>query len=350
MDENTIREFSQKIFHDLAGSMGSAMAYVGVKNGIFKIMKDQGEMTLELIVEKTGLNNRYLEEWLKGMVCTGYLKYHPERITFELPEEHAFLLASDGTDHFMGGLFSAVPMMVGVAPKVADAFRNGGGVHFNEFGEEGVDAISLMNEGTYRQRLASYWMKSIPDIFQKLTEGCTTLDFGCGTGNVSMTLAEAFPRTTCYGIDLDLTSIQKAEQSAQNAGFKDKISFIHGNIETLEDQQFDLITILDCIHDLVDPVGILKSLKKMLRQGGSIFIVEPKAADKLEENINPIAGMYYGMSLFHCMTQSIAAGGPGLGTCMGPQKMEDLIKESGFSQFEILKIKSPVSLFYRVGI
>ena len=76
MDENTIREFSQKIFHDLAGSMGSAMAYVGVKNGIFKIMKDQGEMTLELIVEKTGLNNRYLEEWLKGMVCTGYLKYH----------------------------------------------------------------------------------------------------------------------------------------------------------------------------------------------------------------------------------------------------------------------------------
>ena len=38
MDENKIREFSKKIFHDLAGSMGSAMAYVGVKNGIFKIM------------------------------------------------------------------------------------------------------------------------------------------------------------------------------------------------------------------------------------------------------------------------------------------------------------------------
>ena len=122
------------------------------------------------------------------------------------------------------------------------------------------------------------------------------------------------------------------------------------NIETLEDQQFDLITILDCIHDLVDPVGILKSLKKMLRQGGSIFIVEPKAADKLEENINPIAGMYYGMSLFHCMTQSLAAGGPGLGTCMGPAKMEQLLQEAGFRHFEILKIKSPVSLFYQAKL
>ena len=97
-------------------------------------------------------------------------------------------------------------------------------------------------------------------------------------------------------------------------------------------------------------MGILKSLKNMLRRGGSLFIVEPKAADKLEENINPIAGMYYAMSLFHCMTQSIAAGGPGLGTCMGPKKMDNLIKESGFSLFEILKIKSPVSLFYRVNV
>ena len=58
--------------------------------------------------------------------------------------------------------------------------------------------------------------------------------------------------------------------------------------------------------------------------------------------------MYYGMSLFHCMTQSLASGGPGLGTCMGPSKMKELVSDSGFKSVEILKIKSPVSLFYRV--
>ena len=126
------------------------------------------------------------------------------------------------------------------------------------------------------------------------------------------------------------------------------IKFINGGLEKLSGNNFYLITLLDCIHDLVDPVGILKKLKTLLTDDGSLFIVEPKVEDNLEENINPIAGMYYGMSLFHCMTQSLASGGPGLGTCMGPSKMKELVSDSGFKSIEILKIKSPVSLFYRV--
>ena len=350
MDEQRIRDFSQKVFQDMAGSMGAAMAYVGVKNGIFQSMKDQGEMGLGQLVEETGLQSRYVEEWLKGMVSTGYLEYYPKRDTYELPEEHAFLLASDGTDHFMGGLFYSLPMMVAVAPRVADAFRNGGGVPFGDYGEEGVEAIALMNEGTYRQRFAGYWMKSMPEVHQSLTEGCKTLDFGCGIGNVSIYLAGAFPQTECYGIDLDLNSIREAEKLAVENGLKDKIHFIHGGLDSLNEERFDLITICDCVHDLTDPVGVLSSLSTMLAEGGSLFIIEPMAADKLEENINPIAGMYYGMSLFHCMTQSLAAGGPGLGTCMGPAKMEQLLQEAGFRHFEILKIKSPVSLFYQAKL
>ena len=57
-----------------------------------------------------------------------------------------------------------------------------------------------------------------------------------------------------------------------------------------------------------------------------MFIVEPKAADRLEDNISPIGTMLYGFSLFHCMTQSLAKGGPGLGTCLGPARTEELIR------------------------
>ncbi len=56
--------------------------------------------------------------------------------------------------------------------------------------------------------------------------------------------------------------------------------------------------------------------------------------------------MYYGFSVFHCMTQSLANGGPGLGTCMGPERTEALMKEAGFSSFETLDIRSPVLSFY----
>jgi len=52
--------------------------------------------------------------------------------------------------------------------------------------------------------------------------------------------------------------------------------------------------------------------------------------------------------VFHCMTQSLAAGGPGLGTCLGPSGMESLVKQAGFNSFEVLELKSQMTLFYAV--
>jgi hypothetical protein len=56
--------------------------------------------------------------------------------------------------------------------------------------------------------------------------------------------------------------------------------------------------------------------------------------------------MLYGFSIFHCMTQSLAQGGPGLGTCMGPARTEALLRDAGFREFWQLDIKSPTNLFY----
>ena len=73
-----------------------------------------------------------------------------------------------------------------------------------------------------------------------------------------------------------------------------------------------------------------------------------KVSLSLAPNLNPVAAMYYGFSVFHCMTQSLAQGGPGLGTCMGPARLEELIREAGFTRFETLELKSLMSLFYVV--
>jgi hypothetical protein len=59
-----------------------------------------------------------------------------------------------------------------------------------------------------------------------------------------------------------------------------------------------------------------------------------------------MATMFYGFSVFHCMTQSLAQGGPGLGTCMGPAQTERLVRDAGFTHFERLDIKSQTFLFY----
>jgi hypothetical protein len=138
MDKDKIKAFSEKVFANMAGAMISGMGYVGTKTGLFRAMAGQGPMRLDDVVGKTGLHPRYVEEWLKGMTCAGYLQYDPSSQKYRLPDEHAFLLASDGTDHFMSGLFCLAPVLLGLAPQVADAFEKGGGV---QFADEGGKAL-----------------------------------------------------------------------------------------------------------------------------------------------------------------------------------------------------------------
>ena len=127
-----------------------------------------------------------------------------------------------------------------------------------------------------------------------------------------------------------------------------------GEIET---DSFDVITNHDCIHDLVDPVGVLRTVRRALKRDGarpniprpqsvSIFLDsvrvragvffsgEPKSGENLGENLGSAMASGYGISTLHCTTVSLAHGGMGLGSAFGPKKYEGLVKEAGFLSFD----------------
>ncbi len=347
MDKDKVKIFADKVFADMAGAMTAGMAYLGTKTGLFRIMAGKGPMRVEDVVRHSGLQTRYVEEWLKGMTCAKYLEYDAAGETYRLPDEQAFLLASDDTDHFMGGLFSIVPVLLRVAPDVATAFAQGGGVRFREYGSDGVAGFDLINRGQYEHRLTTYWLKGLPQVRARLETGATVLDVGCGAGRACIAIAKDFPQTRVVGLDPDGESIRQAEAAAAAAGVAERITFRTATTDDVDPSlPFDLITAFDCIHDFAAPQRTLEQIRMLLKSDGTLFIVEPKAADRLEDNINPIATMFYGFSLFHCMTQSLANGGPGLGTCLGPGRTEAVVRSAGFGTFEQLDIKSAVNLFY----
>ena len=350
MDKEKLKAFTTHIFRDMAGAMTAGLGYIGVRTGLFKAMQGRGPMTLEQVVEASDLQPRYVEEWLKGMASAAYLDYDPESETFTLPEEHAFLIASDGTDHFAGGLYAMATSVLSVAPRVAVAFKEGGGVPFEAFGEEGVNAVDLANRGNYENKLVSYWLPTMPAVVKKLEAGGRALDVGCGTGHVSLVLGETYSKSEFVGVDLDKSSVEKANANARQRGLSARVVFEAKPIDALDSGGFDLITTCDCVHDFSDPVGTLEDIRRRLKSDGTLFVIEPKAADKLEDNCHPVGTMFYGFSVFHCMTQSLANDGAGLGTCMGPAGTEALMREAGFTRFEKLDIKSQVNLFYAVGI
>ena len=341
VDKQKAKEALDQVFRDMAGAMTAGMVHVGVKTGLFRAMAGNGPMTATEVVKASKLQPRYVEEWLKGMVASGYLSYDPGAQTYTLSEEHAYFLASDDTDHFVGGLFAMVPPLLRVAPQVAKAFAEGGGVPFEHFGPDCVGALDLINRGQYESRFADYWLKSLPDTAARLAAGGRALDVGCGSGAVCTALAKAFPKAEIIGIDPDAESIRRARADAPaNARFE------VSETSKFKSAGFDLITLCDVLHDLAEPLKTLREIRALLKPDGTLFIVEPRAADRLEDNRNPVAATFYGFSVFHCMTQSLARGGPGLGTCLGPAATEALVRHAGYTRFQRLDIKSLTNLFY----
>ena len=325
----------------MAGAMAAGMVYVGVKTGLWRAMNGKGPLSAPQVVQLSRLEPRYVEEWLKGMVAAGYLDYDAAAQTYALSEEHAYFLASDDTDHFVGGLFAMVPPLMRVAPDVARAFAEGGGVRFEDFGPDCVSALDLVNRGQYETRLTDYWLKSLPSAAERLAAGGRALDVGCGSGRVCIALAKAFPNAEIVGVDPDAGSIERAK------GLNSSAHFVVGEVSSVEKRGgFDLITLCDVLHDLKEPLTTLEQARALLKPDGMLFIVEPKAADRLEDNRNPVAATFYGFSLFHCMTQSLARGGPGLGTCLGPAATEAMVRRAGYTRFRRLDIKSLTNLFY----
>lgn len=65
-------------------------------------------------------------------------------------------------------------------------------------------------------------------------------------------------------------------------------------------------------------------------------MVEPMLSSNLEDNVgHPMAPMTYATSTLYCMTQSLAAGGAGLGTAWGEQTARRLVGDAGFVDLQL---------------
>jgi len=345
MDRQKMMAMAERVYRDVAGAMATGLGHLGVESGLFAAMNGRGPMTLAEVVAASGLVPRYVEEWLHGMVAAGYLDYDADAQTYALPEEHAFLLSSAGTDHYMGGMFGMPPPLLAQAPRLLQAMREGGGVPFGDFGPACRHAIDVMNRGNYEARLVDYWLAQLPDTAARLKAGGRVLDVGCGHGHAAIALAKGYPASRIVGVDPDAASIAEARAAAVAAGVK--VEFVQATLDALPPSApFDLVTICDSLHDLPDPIAVLGQVRARLAEDGALFVIELKVADGLEDNRHPIAAMFYGFSMFHCLTQSLAHGGAGLGACLGPARTLALFEGAGYSRAELLPIRSPTNLFY----
>ena len=146
-----------------------------------------------------------------------------------------------------------------------------------------------------------------------------------------------------------MRSIDLARAAARAAGVAVQLDTLA--VEALPTAPgWDLVTTFDVVHDLPDPLAALQHIRRALAPAGTYLMVEPKVAERLQDNLgNPFARMLYGISCLHCVPQSLALGGTGLGACWGESRARTLAAQAGFSRFDRLEIRSPAMAFYALG-
>jgi 2-polyprenyl-3-methyl-5-hydroxy-6-metoxy-1,4-benzoquinol methylase len=350
MDKERAQRFMHKVIGDVGTALSAALVLVGDRTGLFRAMAGAGALTAEEVAQRSGVHLRYAQEWLGAMTCAGYVEHDPAADRFALPDEHAMYLTDPQSEAWLLGMFTGLPGLMAMAPRLAQAFESGGGVPFSEFGEALPLALEQMNRPVYESRLVRSWLPAMPAVVERLQAGGRAIDVGCGTGVVPLLLARAFPKASVEGLDLDARSIAIARAYAQREGLQDRVRFVNGSAEALSSEPgYDLVTTFDVVHDLPDPLGVLKRIRGALAEGGTYLMVEPKVDDLLEKNReNPFGRMLFAISCLHCVPQSLAQGGPGLGACWGPTRARELAAEAGFSHFAVLPVRSPAMAFYEL--
>jgi hypothetical protein len=94
---------------------------------------------------------------------------------------------------------------------------------------------------------------------------------------------------------------------------------------------FDLVACFDCLHEMGDPLGAARHVLASLDPEGTWLILEPFAANRVEDNLNPTGRAYYAASTLFCTPASLAQP---LGAAQaGDTRLREIVTAAGFSRF-----------------
>src|SRR4051812_3026495 len=332
IDEAKLEAFMGKVVTELGAGLGLPMHRLGDQLGIWKAMAGAGPLTATDVAERTGCHERYIEEWLAAETTGGYIEYDAAARTYTLPDEVAFAMADESSPVFLGGAWQVATSVFEALPKLAEAYRTGGGVAWADHTHNLFEGVERFFRPGYNAYLVSTWLPSLDDVVDKLERGAKVADVGCGHGASTIIMAEAYPNSTFTGFDYHDASIVSARKAAAEAGVADRVSFEVAPAQSYPGTGYDLVTFFDCLHDMGDPEGAARHVRSTLADDGTWMLVEPYSNGDLVADSNPVGRVFYASSASICLPASLAdEGRRGLGNQVGDTEWSEILGDAGFS-------------------
>lgn len=334
IDTVRLESFLTRAVSDLSAGHAGVMVSIGMKLGLYKALAGAGPLSPRELAKRTGCAERYVSEWLNSQVAGGYVDYHAVSQTYELSPEQAMVLADEESPFYMPHAWQVTASMWMDEAKTIEAFRTGQGVAWGDHDERLYCGVASFYRNAYRGSLVSQWLPALDGVVDRLNAGIAVADVGCGHGHSTLLMAEAFPHSRFHGFDVHPASIAEARRHATEAGLDDRVSFDVASSEGYLGDGYGLICFFDALHDMGDPVAALRHAFRRLAPDGTVMLIEPFANDRVEDNISPVARLYYSSSTALCCAHAIADGGHlVLGAQAGEARLADVFRKAGFTHF-----------------
>jgi cyclopropane fatty-acyl-phospholipid synthase-like methyltransferase len=338
--------------------MGELMTvYLGDNLGLYRALDRAGSMTAPELAKETGIFERYAREWLEQQAAAGILTVDDvsagvDERRYVLPPGHIEPLLDLESPYSMAPFCKSFVAVSGAMPALVDAFRSGGLVPWSAYGRDMIEAQGDFNRPWLVGSLGTEHLPSIQDIHARLSSeaGAKVADVACGVGWAGISLARAYPNVTVDGFDLDEASIEIASQNAQGAGVADRVRFEarDGAAPGLKGT-YDLAMVVEAIHDLSQPVAVLRAIREMLKPGGTLIVADERTEDSFTAPASEIERLFYAYSVLCCLPSAMEdQTSAGTGTVMRRSTFERYAKEAGFDEVSVLPIEHDFLRFYRL--
>lgn len=340
----TADEVAERLFRSLLGMVEMMSVYLGDRLGWYRSLAVDGPANAVELARRTATDARYAREWLEQQAVAGLLTVEsdgaPDDRVFAIPPSTAEVTTDRTSLAFMaplGRMFGAVGPAL---PRILEAYRNGGGVSWEELGDDARESQADANRPWYEQQLGAV-LQSVPTVHQTLAApGCQILDVGCGAGWSSISLARGYPSARVLGVDIDQPSVDLASANAREAGVSDRVRFECQDAASLPEASSDIAFAFECIHDMPRPVEVLSAIRRALVPGGSVIVMDEAVADTFTPDGDDLERIMYGFSLFVCLPDGLSSPpSVGTGTVMRPSTLQAYAQAAGFATFETLPIE-----------
>ena len=334
----------------MVGAIDSAslaiLLSIGHQTKLFDTLAELPPATSAQIADAVGLNERYVREWLGGVVTCRVVDYDPASQTYSLPRHRAAVLTRAAGPDNLARVAQFIPMLGEVEQKIIGCFHGGGGLSYSEYPR--FHKVMAEESGeVFDAALVDVILPMADGLPDRLRAGVDVADIGCGSGHAINVMAEAFPASRFTGIDFSEEGLAVGAAEARSRADQRDVR-CGGCCCPRRDRNLRR-------HNGFrrDPrpgpasAGVAEHLSRAAAGRGT--------PDGRRQGVEPTRGQHrcaprgipYTVSTMHCMSVSLGLDGAGLGTCWGRQLATSMLADAGFTEVAVHEIESdPINFYY----